>query len=219
MDPRACVQRTRTVNVRRRRSLRATERPQTTDRDRGCYARPIPITALLLALLAAPTAGCALDGENDSTALRPTGSAGLEWRLPARWHPIRGRASGVVEPRQVLAAASVPLRPGPPNGGCSPDSLLLKLPPDQAAIEIVEATMEPGDASHPNLHRYPPRPDPFRLDPQSYASYECNGPSYNIAFRDHGRAFQAFVWLDPKQVDPRVRRQTVALLDSLRVSR
>jgi hypothetical protein len=39
---------------------------------------------------------------------------------------------------------------------------------------------------------------------------------YNVSFRDHGRRFQVFVMLDRERVDPRVRRQTITLLSSMR---
>jgi hypothetical protein len=187
--------------------------PAATDRDRASPRYPVVIAAALGLLIA--VGGC---GDTTETRQAPEPTVGVT--LPAGWHEIRGPINDVIEPAQVLAASSVPLRlPRRSAHGCSAAGLRRQLPADAAAVQVVESTKGPGDAPHPNLHNYRPRPRPFRLEHRSFANYGCSGPSYNIAFRDHGRAFQAFVWLDPKRVDPRVRRQTIALLNSLRVSR
>lgn len=195
--------------------IRSMHRRPRTDRDRGSHAHLIPTAAAALLALALVGLGCGQTADSP-----PAAAATVHAALPAGWHRIRGPINEVIEPAQVLAAASVPLRlPERSAHGCSTDELRRRLPPGAAAVQLVEATMGPGEASHPNLRKYPPRPDPFRLERRSYATYECNGPSYNIAFRDRGRAFQAFVWLDLRHVDPAVRAQAVALLNSLRVSR
>lgn len=160
----------------------------------------------MVALLAVTAAGCNTGDGAPKARDRATGTAGVEVRLPPGWHAIHGPVSAVIEPSQVVAAASVPLRLGQPQSQCSPDVLLQRLPPDQAAVEIVEWG---------KVTDVPRRPASFELRAGSYGNYECNGPSYNIPFRDHGRAFQAFVWLDPKRVDPVVRVQAIALLNTL----
>jgi hypothetical protein len=177
-------------------------------------------TAVVIALSTAVAAGCGSGDTSDGTARRTSGSGGVEVRLPPGWSEIRGPISEVSEPAQVLAAASIPIALGPdPAHNCYPGDLLARLPAEQAAVQIVEYTQGPGDADHPNREDFPPRPRSFRLDRRLHAEYECSGPSYLIRFRDHGRALQATVWLDPKRVDPRVRREAVALLGSLRVGR
>jgi len=203
MDPGDHLQRIRAVG----RSRAAT------DRDWGSLRYRIAIAAALGLLIA-------VQGCGDRTGTRQATEPTVGVKLPAGWHEIRGPVNDVIEPVQVLAASSVPLRlPQRSAHGCSAAGLLRRLPDGAAAVQVVESTKGSGDASHPNLHSYPPRSRPFRLEHRSFANYECSGPSYNIAFRDHGRAFQAFVWLDPKHIDPSVRRQTIALLNSLRVSR
>jgi hypothetical protein len=177
-------------------------------------------TAVVVTLSAAVAAGCGSGDTNVETAGRTTGSAGVEVRIPPGWRAIRGPLNEVTEPAQVLAVASVPINLGPdPAHNCRPGDLLARLPADQAAVQIVDYAQGPGDAGHPNRGDFPPRPRSFRLDRRLYAEYECSGPSYIIRFRDQGRALQATVWLGPKRVDPEVRRQVIALLDSLRVSR
>lgn len=195
--------------------IRDMHRRRRTDRDRGSSAHLTPIAAAALVVLAFGS-GCGQTADSP-----PATAATIHATLPAGWQPIRGPVNEVTEPAQVLAVASVPLRlPERSAHGCSTAGLRLRLPPSAVAVQLVGATMgSSGDASHPNPRKYPPRPEPFRLDRRSYDTYDCYGPSYNIAFRDHGRAFQAFVWLDPRHVDPAVRAQTVALLSSIRVSR
>lgn len=137
---------------------------------------------------------------------------GVEARLPAEWRLLRRRIDAVVYPVQVLAAASYPVEPSEPSG-CGPGRVLDQRPTGGALVQVVEWTE--GPSHEPDLADFPPRPRPFRLPERNFRSYECNGPSYNISFRDRGRAFQAFVWLDPERVDPLIRRQAIDLLSSL----
>jgi len=143
----------------------------------------------------------------------PAGGATLE--LPDGWQLLKRRISGVIDPVQVFAASSYPVheRRHPPGGTCSPRRVLSDKPADGALVQVVESS------ARPLRRHFPPRAEPFQLPEDAYAAYECNGPSYNISFRDRGRGFQAFVWIDPERVDPRVRVQTIQLLSSMRFDR
>jgi len=138
---------------------------------------------------------------------------GVAARLPAGWHLLRKPITNVTYPVQALAATSHPAKPGKPRGNCQPEPVLGQKPPKGALVEVVEWA---NRSDQPGLRKFPPRPRPFRLPRHNYRGYECSGYSYNVPFRDHRRAFQVFVWLDPKRVDPEVRRQTIHLLNSLR---
>jgi hypothetical protein len=108
----------------------------------------------------------------------------------------------------VFAAASYPVKVGNTAPGCRrvPD----QSPPGGVLIQVIQY------AGRPDPENFPPRERPFRLPKRTYAAYECAGPSYNIVFRDHRRGLQAFVILDRRRVDPRIRRQAIELLDSMR---
>lgn len=187
--------------------------------DCGSYGHRIATTAFALAIWILTAIGCDSEPASESTSVDASGATGVEVRLPPGWHAIRGPVSAITEPAQAVAAASLPLRLGPPKSGCSPDVLLERLPPDQVAVQILEVTQGPGGSDQPRLHAFPRRPARFALDADSFDTYECSGPSHSIPFRDHDRGFHAYVWLNPARVDPKVRAQTVALLNSLEISR
>ena len=162
-------------------------------------------------------AGCGSSAE-ESSATSPQATSVVSAQLPDGWQWIQRPVNGVTEPAQALAASSFPVADDvPPSRGCSPNSILDQMPADGAFVQVVESTQGPGDADHPQLRKYPRRPASFRLDDRYFATYECSGRSYNISFRDHHRAFQAFVWLKPNRVDPQIRAQAIDLLDSLQV--
>jgi hypothetical protein len=178
---------------------------------------------LLIGLLSAAVVagGCFGSDESERTdsAERATArtrvvvpATGATVELPGGWQLLDRRISGIIDPVQVFAAASYPVDVGrhPPGGTCRPGQVLADKPADGALVQIVESS------SRPPPRNVPPREHPFRLRDKTYASYECNGPSYNIAFRDRGRRFQAFVWIDPGRVDPHIREQAIQLLSSMR---
>jgi hypothetical protein len=136
---------------------------------------------------------------------------GVTASLPTGWHLVRKPINDVTYPVQVLAAASFPLDLGQTRPGCR--RVLDQEPPGGVLVQVIEYTRQRG------LWRFPPRKRPFRLPERAYATYECAGPSYSVAFRDHRRALQAFVILDRRRVDPRVRREAVQLLSSMRFAR
>ena len=60
----------------------------------------------------------------------------------------------------------------------------------------------------------PARPKHFRLDARSLGNYECMGRSYLIRFRDHGRVFQAHIYLGAR-ASAQTRAKVLDALDSL----
>jgi hypothetical protein len=143
--------------------------------------------------------------------------AGIEATIPPGWHAIRKPITAVIWPRQVLAAASYPVRlgNGPPDGGCTPQAALAQMPPEGALLEVIEYTPGGGEQNH-YLPDLPRRPERFAYADGVFASYECAGPSFRFVFSDRDRAFQAHVWLNRRLVDPRVRAQAIEILNSLR---
>jgi hypothetical protein len=135
---------------------------------------------------------------------------GVTVNVPAGWKLVRKPINQVIYPVQVLAAASFPVDVGETTPGCR--RVLDQKPPGGVLIQVIEYTRQPP----PRLESLPPRERPFRLPRRAYATHECAGPSYNISFRDHRRALQAFVILDRHRVDPRIRREAIELLSSIR---
>jgi hypothetical protein len=185
--------------------------------------RRLVLPALLVTLILVDFAACGGSSRTPAPIAQSSGSPPrlltlphrLAVRLPAGWHLLRKPITEVTYPVQVLAATSYLVRPGRPGGNCTPRPVLSQKPPDGVLLEVVEWTKR---SDQPNLGDFPGRRRPFRLPNRAFsASYECaGGPSYNVPFRDHRRAFQAFTWLNPKRIDPRVRRQAIDLLSSLR---
>jgi hypothetical protein len=95
-----------------------------------------------------------------------------------------------------------------PDPNCTPATALRSRPPDGGFVYLFE---EEG-LNRTQLARIPARPARLALPPSSYQPYECMGPSWKVAFRDGGRAFQAHVYGPPAR-----RREALAILDSLRV--
>jgi hypothetical protein len=186
-------------------------------------ARRVILAAVPLALAGAGWVGCGADHGPARPSEAPIGNAetrlvelpsGDSVRLPVGWQLLHERITGVVYPIQALAASSYPVSGGhPPKGGCAPGRVLDARPTDGALIQVIEWSQRAGASG---LKDIPERPRPFALPDDAYASYECAGPSYNVAFRDAGRSFQAFVWLDPEAVDPLIRQQATDFLSSMR---
>ncbi|MDX6581388.1 MAG: hypothetical protein QOI10_572 [Solirubrobacterales bacterium] len=156
----------------------------------------------------APGAQAEPAGQRSRTVSLPRG---VRADLPAGWELLRTPINGVIYPAQVFAAASYPVKAGDTTPGCRRVSD--QSPPGGVLIQVIQY------AGRPKPENFPPRERPFRLPKRAYAVYECAGPSYNIVFRDHRRGLQAFVILDRRRVDPRIRRQAIDLLSSLHFER
>lgn len=102
--------------------------------------------------------------------------------IPDEWQVIRERISAVIDPEQILAAASYPLDPSDaPRAGCVPRAALRQMPPDGALLEVIEYT------SRRTVSELPPRPHPLRYSDGAFDSFECAGPSNRFSFNDRGR--------------------------------
>ena len=177
----------------------------------------------LAALFAATAAGCSDEagtgtGPITRTIRHEDHRAGLSAQVPPGWFVIDERISGVGYPRQVLAAASYPVKlSNAPSRGCHPGRVLSQMPQEGALLQLIEYTPSGlGNKYKGLLSRTPSRPAHFDFPYGSYGSYEWSGNSYQINFKDSGRIFSAQVWMDRARVDPEVRTQVLNLLDSLR---
>jgi hypothetical protein len=138
---------------------------------------------------------------------RARSAAGVTWRLPAGWHAVRRRVTGIGDPHHVLAAATFSVRPA---RGCAPH----RPPAGGALVLLLESRWAAGVPRR--LRRFPPRPARFRLAHEAVA-YECLGLGRMIAFRERERAFQAAVMLGRRAGRHRLR-EAERLLDGLEVA-
>lgn len=176
---------------------------------------------LILGLTAVALPGCGGGTSADRSAggeQLQNPRTGLSATIPAGWHVIAKRISGAIEPRQMLAVASYPVRLSKaPTRGCHPGQVLRQMPQEGALVQLIEYTPSGlGNKYEGLLASTPPRPAHFDFPPRSYASYECSGPSYQINFKDNGRIFSAQVWMNRAHVDPVARAEALKILDSLR---
>ena len=115
----------------------------------------VRIIGPLAVALVISLSGCSSDHEGSADA--PTTyrdqRLGIEASIPAAWQVIEKPITAVTYPRQVLAAASYPVRlePGPPS--CTPHAALDQMPRDGALLQVFE--YNPGGGKVPRL---PPRP-------------------------------------------------------------
>lgn len=119
--------------------------------------------------------------------------------------------TAVTYPRQVLAAASYPVRleEGPPS--CTPQTALDQMPRDGALLQVFE--YNPGGGEVPDL---PPRPGRITYADGEFANFECADSSLRFAFSDGGRAFQGHIWMNRRTVDPQIRTQAIEILNGFR---
>ena len=176
----------------------------------------------MAAVITASTAlsiSCGDSGPDRTSGTKRADSAGAPARLfvqlPAGWDATRKRVSGLLDPQQLLTAASFDLGPAVrrgPKGGCNPVEAEKRLPATGALITVLRY-----GRSHLNdrgLGALPQRPPDLGLSSFRRGPFECGG-DFELQFRDGGRGYIIKVWLDPDRVDPRIRRQAVDLLNSL----
>ncbi len=142
--------------------------------------------------------------------------AGIGTRMPAGWRPLPRPVSSVLHPPQVLAAASFPVFVPPHPRSCAPTEVLDQMPADGALLGVFEYTPRDLAGEPTPVPRFEPAPRRFRYGEAERASFECAGRSYRFEFERGGRAFQAHVWLDPGQVNPRARAAALRVLDRFR---
>jgi hypothetical protein len=161
-------------------------------------------------------AGC--DDHKATTARRTQAGHGLTVELPPGWH-----ASGVSltpnlsDPREVLAAASYPLRYRPHACAQVPVSALEDLGQGGAFVELEERRAGPQDPSE-----FPPRPAHFgpSLGGPSEASACAPGVHMSehwFGFTDHGRHFYGRVAFGPA-ASKDTQDDAWGLLNSLKVA-
>jgi hypothetical protein len=170
------------------------------------------IVGALAAALVILLSGCWLDDEEsaDGPSAYRDDRVGIEASIPAGWQVIEKPINAVTYPRQVLAAASFPVRTAAlPQRGCGAEAVLEQMPRDGALLQIIE--YDPGEL--PDL---PARPDRFTYANRGFANYECAGPSFQFSFSDHDRAFQARITLNRRAVHPRIRAQAIEILNGFR---
>ena len=134
-------------------------------------------------------------------------AAGLSWVMPVPpWRRYDRSLTALQGERLVLGTFDVP--PGPPDRNCTPKAAIDAMPSDGAFIYLFEyddpTTLSPGE--------FPPRTGPLTLGPER--SYECMGESRMVRWQDHGRGFQAHVFLGPR-ASARLREDARSILNSI----
>lgn len=170
------------------------------------------LAALLLGLLLGSAAhGASPPGRYINRA------AGIESRLPFGWHAFARSITATSHPRQVLAAASYPAPAPRSPRGCTPRSVLAKMPPKGALIRIVEYTPRSPAGKRVKVPKFPPMPRAFRYSDRKWNRHECAGPSYRFVFKLDGRAFQAHIWMHRRTVNLGVRSAALQILNSFTI--
>lgn len=159
---------------------------------------------LALLALALPLSACSTPPK---LAIFDDPRVAISFHYPAGWHvlPRQGWSDESVSPPR-LAVLSFSLPGWSPEGDCTGTAAIARLPADGAIVFLLQ---EDGN--------WGPRPRRFSLRGVSLVRYECFGPSYRLAFRDHSRGFVAFVALGRAAGAPRVEL-ALTILDSLRVA-
>lgn len=179
------------------------------------------LRATLLALIGALALAIALAGALAAPAIpaprnhRVALPSGLSVAVPAGWHLTRRPLTRVLSPVQRLVLSSFALRRRPPVDGCDPLAAIGRLPPTGGYLFVWEYTG--ATALHGRqLARFPLRPRRFSIGYGPYGG-DSSGPlTTTILFRQHGRAFQAQLYVG-RRAAPRVRAQLAATLNSLQV--
>jgi hypothetical protein len=181
-------------------------------------ARPILATALVAGVATGAWAAAVAPGSDQQRPRlarerdRVTSGAGLSVRLPGGWHLISRQLTDVVSPVQRLAVTSFVLAPRPPVGGCDPMMAVRRMPDNGAFLFMWEYAGATRMTGH-DLMRIPPRPARFRLGFDRYAP-PGGVAAAGVTFREHGRVFQAQLYLGAHATRRR-RAQLLAVLDSL----
>jgi len=132
---------------------------------------------------------------------------GLSITIPAAW-TFHQDPSGPAEPRTIFAVGSWPFSTG---GECAPTTAHSELRSDGTFFWLIEYR-------DPQGNDFPQRPEFFRLDEETLATYECSGvPSYLVRFQDAGRSFQVHVAFGPEASES-LRPEVLRALDSLEVT-
>jgi hypothetical protein len=178
----------------------------------------------LAAALAVALAGCGAHAADRAAPpaapapLTPFAEHGLTAELPAGWQGATvSLTPHLVDPREVLAVATFPLRYRRTSCVHVAGSALEDLGPRDAFVTLLERGLDPA-STWPD---FPARP--ARFGPALGGPSEASACVPSVRFEDHwfgfsdgGRHFHVMVAFGPQAPDE-VRRQAWAILDSLRV--
>jgi hypothetical protein len=146
------------------------------------------------------------------TSGRTISTTGVALRLPTRWQAAVSRTPGC-DPERLIVASSEPLRIGASGRVASPAS--------RAVIVLLLEDRQLQDRPSGDLRL----PSHFQIDWNDLRTLEpdgfCGNPKGPAAmhyFKTHSR-YLGYIVYPGRNVGPRVRAQTVALMDSLRVTR
>jgi hypothetical protein len=109
-----------------------------------------------------------------------------------------------------LMLGTFELKRGPPDDNCTPQAAIDAIPSDAAFIYLFEYV----DLAERWKQRIPERTGELTLGPE--VAFECMGESRMATWREHGRAFQAHVYLGPRTSD-QVQRDARSILNSIQV--
>jgi hypothetical protein len=140
------------------------------------------------------------------------GTSAANSGLPPGWHAIERPITSVVDPRQVLAAATYPIVFRHPPESCQPRAAVSQMPPTGVLLQIIEYL--PLRSGRPL--RLPPRPHRFSYEDAIYALFECAGRSFQFAYEQGGHALQAQIWMKLATVDPHWRAEALRILNHFR---
>ena len=170
---------------------------------------------LTLAIATVVLAGC--HDKSGSSPHSTYASHRVTVELPVGWHAARVNLTpNLVDPRQVLAVGTYPVRYRPHDCAHEPVSALQDLGPRDAFIEIEERKVGGGPSSE-----FPPRPAHFGagLGGPSEATECTPGTQMSehwFGFSDQGRHFYALVAFGPAASNA-TKDAAWKVLDSLKV--
>lgn len=135
--------------------------------------------------------------------------AGLAWQMPVPpWQRYDRPLTSLVGERLLLGTFDLP--PAPPDRDCTPRAAIEAVPPDGAFIYLFEYL----DLADRFKQRIPERTGEITLGPEM--AFECMGESRMAIWRQHGRAFQAHVYIGPRASDE-LKRDVRSILNSIQV--
>lgn len=129
-------------------------------------------------------------------------SSGVSFRYPRGW-TATGFSHNTTPVRLVVASYRV--RPTEVEGDCGGSAALRRLPPDGAAVLLIDYGTSRGFSPHRSA---------FRLSQFQPGDYECFGPSYMLRFRRGGHDIQGHVAIGDA-ADASTRTEALRILDSL----
>jgi hypothetical protein len=136
-------------------------------------------------------------------------AAGLSWLMPVPpWRRYDWPLTSVHGERLMLGTFE--LKRGPPDENCTPQAAIAAMPSDGAFIYLFEYV----DLAERWKQRIPERTG--ELTPGPEVAFECMGESRMATWREHGRAFQAHVYLGPRASDE-LQRDARSILNSIQV--